>query len=600
MAKYKPLTWKPRKIAASSERPLRPLTQRFGGMGMTGAHEMVGAAAAATDIELPDLSAYPTAHDKAGRLLQVASSIEHALLIQYLYAGYGFSPPQQLILGVAVEEMSHLMTVQNMLLLIGAAPDLSRQDFGPPSSEATRLFPFDLLLEPISNVSLAKYVIAESPSMSPGGVDPALMARIAALATGLGPGGGAVNRVGVLYALLGAVFGSEQLLQQKAASGDPWYVAVNELAAVAAAEYGGRINVHLPDAAFDPASVAKQGTDDEWDRSPIRAVDEFRVHVAAEREAALEALRDIGLQGEGPSSVAMEDSHFMRFYNLFRTFFGPDGSGTAPPPGVSSIPKGARILIDENSSDPNAISLPKAAAWARLADKRYAVLLACLELYFRGDETQREFLASWTFAEMYALKRMAGLLTGLPRSGAGNPTQVAAAPFTLPQWNSSPPTWGELSGLLQSAAREIQKLRTLSPTAEELQLLVHLESSDPPKIAEANAQQGGGTVRRKFDRVREILDWAAGAGNPRHNGNSPSLPTARQGRFWNLPLNDFKEVEISGTNIVQSIDGQIPLLVEVLTSGFMPRDRSAVVGEKLTFVVDWIENGCPDDPLNLP
>ena len=43
-----------------------------------------------------------------------------------------------------------------------------------------------------------------------------------------------MNRVGTLYALLGAVFGSESLLLTKAATGDPWYVMVNSLAAEAA------------------------------------------------------------------------------------------------------------------------------------------------------------------------------------------------------------------------------------------------------------------------------------------------------------------------------------------------------------------------------
>jgi hypothetical protein len=296
----------------------------------------------------------------------------------------------------------------------------------------------------------------------------------------------------------------------------------------------------------------------------------------------------------------MEDSHFLRFYNLFRTFFGPDGSGTSPPPGVAFVPRGAKIDIDENSTDPNVISHPKAAAWARLANKRYAVLLASLELYFRVGATQREFLASWTFAEMYVLKRISQLLTTLQRSSVGNPTLVAAAPFTLPQWNISPPTWAELAGVLQSAADDLLKLRTLSPNAQEMQLLVHFESSDPRKIAEANAQQAGGTARRKFDRVREILDWAAGAGNPRHNGDSPPLPSARQGRFWNLSLEDFKEVEIGSSNIVTPIDGERPRLIEVLEDGLMPKDRTPLVGEKLQFIVDWVNHGCPDEPLGPP
>src|SRR3954468_13476877 len=61
-------------------------------------------------------------------LLHVAAEIEHALMIQYLYAAYslggsGLSTDQQalaghwrtVILGIAKEEMGHFVTVQNLL-----------------------------------------------------------------------------------------------------------------------------------------------------------------------------------------------------------------------------------------------------------------------------------------------------------------------------------------------------------------------------------------------------------------------------------------------------------------------------------------------------
>ena len=303
--------------------------------------------AAASTLDLPDLTAFPTPLGKAVRLLQAAAAIEHALMVQYLYAGSAFSGeiPEDMpeiannyraIIGVAIEEMAHLMTVQNLLKLVGADPDLSRQDFGPANSDADRLFPFDMLFEPVTHESLAKYVVAESPKETPGGIDPALMARIVTVAT---KGAGTpINRVGTLYALLGAVFGSETLLAQKASTGDPWYAMVNDLAAAAAREYGGRDRLHLPESAFQPASTAAQSSDRDWDRSVRKNFDEFRVHVVGGREAALEALRDIGLQGEGPSIEASEDAHFVRFLNLFKIFYGADGMGTGPAPSAAAAP----------------------------------------------------------------------------------------------------------------------------------------------------------------------------------------------------------------------------------------------------------------------
>jgi hypothetical protein len=177
---------------------------------------------------------------------------------------------------------------------------------------------------------------------------------------------------------------------------------------------------------------------------------------------------------------------------------------------------------------------------------------------------------------------------------------MAAVPFTLPHWTNSPPTWADLAAVFQSAAAELQKLQVLETSARAKQLVIHLQASDPPKIAEANAQHAGAaTTRRKFDRVREILDWAAGAGNPRHSGDSPQIPGDWQGRFWNLPLADFKQCIVQGVNIVESIDGEPPLLIEALTRQIdrMPRGRTALTGERLQFIIDWVNAGCPDEPL---
>src|ERR1700757_1582011 len=81
-------------------------------------------------------------HDYAVYLLHIAAEIEHALMVQYLYAAYslgGSEVPvdqqkevlswQQSILGIAKEEMGHFLTVQNVLRLIGGELNLSREDF---------------------------------------------------------------------------------------------------------------------------------------------------------------------------------------------------------------------------------------------------------------------------------------------------------------------------------------------------------------------------------------------------------------------------------------------------------------------------------------
>ena len=61
-------------------------------------------------------------------LLQIGASIEHALMVQYLYAAYSLRDDhakakkwRKTLLAIAREEMGHLLTVQNILTLLGAA-----------------------------------------------------------------------------------------------------------------------------------------------------------------------------------------------------------------------------------------------------------------------------------------------------------------------------------------------------------------------------------------------------------------------------------------------------------------------------------------------
>lgn len=542
-------------------------------------------------LQFPELPA--TAQGKAAALLRVAAQVEHALMVQYLYAAYSFSSftePAKEIANVAIEEMSHLMTVQNLLRLIGEAPHLLRQDFEPPADSTERLFPFDLRLEPVSHLSLAKYVVAESPAATPEGVDPAVFAHIVDLA--IGSAHQPVNRVGTLYALLGAVFGTEQLLGELAATGDPWYLAVDRLAAEAAEFYGGRDVLHLPDSAFHPDSLAGQDSDEEWDRSVVlTGRDEFRVYDAADRLQALEALRDIGLQGEGPSVVATETAHFRRFYDLFLSFFGSAGTGTNPPPNVLAVPAGSRIVLDENVLGENVISHPLTIRWARLADLRYAILLASLHRYLTMPFEDREFLRGWCFAEMFALKRLADYLRTMPREQGGGSALFGAVPFNLPVWLASGPRWSDLAAAFGESMTIAQGLSAEGGLAADRQtFLTHLLASDERKFEEAKARETDTTRRTRTDAVRDVLDWAAGAGNPGvgHGG---------QGRFWNLQHDDFVQVEIGGEKVTTppSPDEDAPM-VAMLRSGAMPKRRPRLpeTGEEFLLIERWVADGCPE------
>ncbi|MGF7206385.1 hypothetical protein GGE65_000946 [Skermanella aerolata] len=104
------------------------------------------------------------------RLLHEAAEIEHALMVQYLYAAFSLKPEYEQVrgtgapnvddlVGVAVQEMQHLGAVNRLLVDLGAAPHMGRQDF-PYEPD---LYPFPFHLEPLSRHSLAKYVFTEAP-----------------------------------------------------------------------------------------------------------------------------------------------------------------------------------------------------------------------------------------------------------------------------------------------------------------------------------------------------------------------------------------------------------------------------------------------------
>jgi Ferritin-like len=590
------LRWRRHRLLNTDETVVRRMAENL--FPMSSLARSAGRAAVEVDenIDLPELP--ESSLGKAATLLRVAAQVEHALMVQYLYAGYSFAPTQREIANVAIEEMSHLMTVQNLLRSIGEKPYLHRQDDGAGVPEDERLFPFDFRLEPLSHRSLAKYVVAESPTAVPEGVDPAVMAHIVDLATGAAHE--PVERVGTVYALLGVVFGTPQLLLELAATGDPWYVVVNQLAAEAAVFFGGREALHLPDSAFDPASLPGQGSDQDWDRSRVNSIDEFRVHVVASRRDALEALRDIGLQGEGPSPVAGETAHFRRFYNLFIRFFGADGLGTDRPPGVREVPAGSRIVLDPNGSGESVISHPTTMRWARLADLRYAILLGALERYLLAPVDDRAFLRGWCFAEMFALSKLSGFLLQLPRSVSA-PPQVAALPFTVPTWLATGGQWPDLAAAFDESMTIARGLQTeVAAGTDQHRLLVLLLASDERKLQEATARAAGTSMRTRTDAVRDVLDWAAGAGDPGHFGDSPALPSGPQSRFWNQQHGGFVQVGIFGENITTPPGpGEDAPMIDMLRTRSMPKGRPPLAEESEEFrlVERWVADGCPNDTV---
>lgn|GEM_PF-1528433 len=574
-------------------------------------------------INLPELKDYPSPREKAIYLLKVAAEVEHALLVQYLYAAYstkadGSAETRALaatLSSVAIEEMGHLATVQNLLLALGEKPYLYRQDFGTPTGDDLRLFPFDLMLEPLSEKSLAKYIYVESPETPElPASDIPIFSKVEELAKD-NPNMEPLNRVGLLYYLLGAVFGTQELIEERAQV-DPWFRQVNSVAVLAAEVYGGRDKVHLTDADLANLKLDTQVTDEVWDRADRNGVD-VRVHplrnVANVREDILEALKEIGVQGEGLGASGggmgeVERSHFYRFFVQYKQTFH-----VSNPPDVHPVPKAAVIPSD-------AITHPEAREWAQLANLRYHLLLGFLEQHLRSeDESERLFLAAWCFVEMYNLKKLGSFLVQLPLLDGGSAEEKAAAlPFTMPPEDELQFAFAETEGKwpavhakrLTEAVEVQERLMSLPGLSDEKRLFLDYSlRTDQRKLREAQARQSGDSARTWLDHIRDILDWTVGTGDPKHSSAfTPSGNTILR-RFWNQELDRFKQTKVYGQVVIKENHSAESMLVNVLKMANgsipMPKDRKKLtspelgdLGKRMLQDIErWIDAGATDAPL---
>ena len=462
-------------------------------------------------IPLPDLAAWRSPLDKAKILLESAAEIEHALLVQYLYAAYSLKsaddvsdPAQQgvldfennpdswprILLGIAREEMGHLITVQNLLQALGLPPNFEREDF-PPRKD---LYPFALHLEPLSQHSLAKYVVAEAP-LDASGIDDII--KVAQ-----GPAVPHINHVGVLYGLLGLVFATPEQIQEGATSDDSWDAFVSHLAMAVSQQDppASRDSWHLPDSALEVSNLDQQAEPSDWqqpqpgDQGPGdgNQVTGVRVHRVADRATARAAIREIAVQGEGPTGSG-EQSHFERFRRIYR------GDTGAP-----AFPAGEWIPTRNVSTDPRVTNIvdPHTRRWAELADLRYGILLGLAEHYLLTSGDDRKLLTAWIFAEMRSrLGYIARQLTTMP-TGVGD--GVASIPFTLPAPLHLPGAetarWALHKQRTEAAIAKVQEMQAASSNDQADAYLTALLASDQARLAFIAARTIPATYSTSFSR----------------------------------------------------------------------------------------------------
>jgi Ferritin-like len=282
--------------------------------------------------------------------LSFGATVEHCLMVQYLYAAYSLrvdEPDKDRrkmierwradILAVAKEEMGHLLTVQNLRRLLGSTVDIGRDS----SPWAQDYYPYPFSLEPVSELSLSCFVYAEAPSFDASDTEFSQDDRdvveneiLPTLHKHFGKSFETdVHRVGVLY---------EQVID-----------IISD-------------RKRIPDEMFDESSYEFQASFDEWGRGykpPPRQLDAegnladdepqpgkkdqktghgrgkpdderqpaddgiVQIDRMATRADAITSLRALAAQGEAPHlrnpllpNSADEKSHFIRFLKIYQEF----------------------------------------------------------------------------------------------------------------------------------------------------------------------------------------------------------------------------------------------------------------------------------------
>jgi hypothetical protein len=414
-------------------------------------------------------------------LLTSGAEIEHALMVQYLYAAYSINGDQDSaerramvegwrasILSVAREEMGHLLTVENVLVLLGAPVNLNREMM-PWDHE---FYPFPFSLEPLSVKSLQCFVYAEMPRLPVLGTTPPGKQRKKSAPSFIAVAE-QKNIIGEVTGELAKRFVQKSVAQDMHRVGQLYDEIIDLISDPE----------RIPDSAFNDATYEMQASWDDWGRgykSAPRLLDpdgnpdprndpkndpvsseptpaypnllarrhaHVQVDRAATRAQAVKALRALAAQGEAQHlkhDETGEPSHFERFTEIYKEFKDLTESDPSFKP-THPVPYNPTTRSDFAKLKPNA-SAPityisthndEVAAHyvAQLFNQRYRLLLTYLAHTFRLARTEpvnqpglRGMVMHRVFGEMYNLKTIAGLLVRLPVAGGG----CAGPPFEMP------------------------------------------------------------------------------------------------------------------------------------------------------------------------
>jgi hypothetical protein len=567
--------------------------------------------------------------EEAAILLTQAAEVEHALMAQYLYAAYVVRRRhdqqrvrnqcallRRFMLQLAREEMGHLMSVQNLLRLIGAPLHLG----GMAARIHPVTLPFRYTLEPLSARSLAKYITAERPVHVADPIVREKLERIADIAQEANAGQ-PVAHIGAIYERLRQIF--ETQLDDSQLHDDPDQDS---------------LQARWDDWGYDDTDYSRHRS-----RKVLvyhAAIDPSLMDQLPLRQQALAAIRQISEQGEGYPVVA--DCHHQRLLQLYDLVAALESQGivhhwpvavnpTTRPPDTGAGPEAPPGLGPATSY----IESARSRDWAQLFNLRYQLLLGYTGHFLHspgpryetddtaperlGDYTPRGLLLRGAFDEMRHLRKIAMKLVTMPlRDGdtgvhAGPTFELRAQPGEAGAGDAAaatatgsaaarppPPTaWAQHRALIDASAPVIQALLAGEEKPPN-PFLQDLERADRQTAEALDAVAAGQPIPdhlhpREFQKVASIIEQAArGFTVPGH------------GNFWTgVTCVEFTTLNFFGQRFLGH-DAKEPehycaenSLLSSAISGTMPRYRPKIPASRQQFIRQWIDAQAPDsDPLH--
>lgn len=424
-------------------------------------------------------------------LLRVGASLELRLMVQYLYGAYSLGGSQipescrdlvrgwqEALITTAREEMGHLLTVQNVLTFLGA-------DVNFGIEFAWRIHYFNY--EPLTLDSTACYVFAEMNATDSFPEKPEIEQRAS---SHLSVPASELLPVEELYTAIIALMGDEDKVPESALRFDTYPMQARW------DDWGRGYRA-------SPRSLDAEGNLLPGPQTPLTDRSIILIDTVASRTQAVEALKALATQGEGPEypkrlgrrpwdtfantaegQDPREASHFARLIKVFREMkqAGADkwsGSQNAPTnPSTAELP-GTTYISARRSRD-----------WADLFNMRFRMLLTCLAHTFRlaritppDEPSARAVTMHRAFGEMYNLKTIAGILFRLPLTDDPADNRRAGPPFSMPATFSLPPSerdcWCVHLDYLEQAgqiARDILHEETLPANKAYIQSLLEIDA----------------------------------------------------------------------------------------------------------------------------